>query len=427
MLKKLIIILIFISTKLCAQENFITRCNQKVIDVIMEDVFNPPVASRIHAYTNIAAYEVLANSNHQLTSLSNQLNGLQPLPKATQKIDIELAAEIAFLETAKKLVYSEHLITQFINQEIALWQTTHTDTQLLQPSIVYGKTVADSMFSWIKKDNYIYTRTLMRYQLSDSLGAWQPTAPEYANALEPNWHLMRSLVASNSLYVPIAKNISYSDQKKSLFYKNALALNQLYSKLDSSKIKTALYWDDNPKTAVAKGHLTYFVHKATPGAHWLKIAIQACKANHFSNTQTSEVMTMASIAMFEGFLNCWTQKYISNSIRPETYIQRKINQRFKPIIETPPFPEYPSGHSMVSSAIAEMLMHYIPQPYSFTDSSQVYLGIEPRQFLSFTQAAQQASISRFYGGIHFMPALTNGQKAGKQITNYILKHIRTHE
>jgi hypothetical protein len=355
------------------------------------------------------------------------LKGFTKIPIPTNKINTSLAAEIAFLETAKKLVYSEHLISQFINQEIVDWQKNLLDTLLIQQSIQYGKQVAAHIIDWAKKDNYIYTRTLMRYQLSTDKSAWQPTAPEFANALEPNWKYIRSLVADTSLYADIPPSISFSENKNSKFYKQAMAIYKMYHQLDSNKINTAIYWDDNAKTAVAKGHVTYFIHKATPGAHWLKIAMQNCKANNFSEMQTAEVLTMASIAMFESFLNCWSAKYKYNTIRPETYIQRLIDPRFKPLIETPSFPEYPSGHSTVSAAMAAMLTSLIPQTKAFTDSSQVYLGIAPRWFASFNDAAKQASISRYYGGIHFMQALDNGAAQGKKITTYILKNIRTHE
>jgi hypothetical protein len=157
----------------------------------------------------------------------------------------------------------------------------------------------------------------------------------------------------------------------------------------------------------------------------MNIAMQACTANNFDEAQTAETMTMLTIALYDGFISCWTNKYMHNTIRPETYIQELINPKFEPFIQTPPFPEYPSGHSCVSAAAATILTYYIPQPYTYADYSLQYLSIAPRYFNSFIDAANEASISRFYGGIHFMPALTNGALQGKNVANYILKKIKT--
>ncbi len=408
-----------------AQNIDLVFCNNKVIEVIMDDVFNAPVASRIHAYSNIAAYEVAIIGNHKYTSVAGQLTDFTSIPTIAVAVNHTHASWYTHLYTAQKFVYSEYKIDAAIGSIDSFLFTVYKDTTAINNLHTYAKQVANHIFDWAKKDNYIYTRTLSRYVLSDSLGAWQPTAPDYGNALEPNFSLMRSFVAVAPLYVPITPNNKYSSKKNSACFKNALALNKLYTNLDSTKIKTALYWDDNPKTLITAGHMGFFIHKVSPGGHWLKITGQATQQNNFNNVATAHTYMLASIAMYEGFLNCWSQKYISNSIRPETYIQRCINNKFKPVIETPPFPEYPSGHSTVSAAISTILMQTIPQPFTFTDSSQAYLNMPLRTYNSFSAAAQEASISRYYGGIHFMPALNNGAKHGTAIANYILKKIKT--
>ena len=121
----------------------------------------------------------------------------------------------------------------------------------------------------------------------------------------------------------------------------------------------------------------------------------------------------------------WTQKYAFNSIRPETYINRLIAPTWKSFIETPPFPEYTSGHSTISGAASSVLMLLILQPYSFTDSTEIHIDLPARKFNSFKEAADEASISRFYGGIHFMPSLTIGLKQGTEIGTYLIEHLKT--
>ncbi len=406
------------------QNYFVNKCNLKLTEVIMEDIFSPPVASRIQEYANIACYEVLTQQFTYIKTMAGHLNELTPIPKATENVNLLIAAEVAFIETAKKMVYSEKILSDFLSEDL---KTTNmwTDSSIIIESTNYGKQVAAHIFAWAKEDNYIHTRTLERYVQSNKPDAWRPTAPEYANALEPNWYLMRSFIENNSSYIKIVPNIPYSENKKSQYYKNAMQVYKTSLQKDSAKIKTALYWDDNPNTAVYKGHMTFFVHKVTPGGHWIKITAQTIEEKRMNIDAAAELFTMVAIATYEGFLTCWAEKYKSNAVRPETYINKLIAPRWTPLIETPPFPEYTSGHSVISAASASILTHYIPQPYRFTDNSQRYLAIEPRSYESFLKAADEASISRFYGGIHYMPALNNGNKQGKDIAAYILKKIHT--
>jgi PAP2 superfamily len=409
---KLLLLLIIICSTHCISaqtNNFIVRANQKLIAVVMEDVLNPPVASRAYMYPNIAAYQVLAMGNNTLKDMSGQIVHLPKLLKPTNTINYNIAADIAFCIVARKLIFSEYLMDSFMDSELQLWHTTISDTTLINASVKYGQQSAKQIIEWIAKDNYTTVKTLQRYVLADSLAAWKPTPPEYTIALEPNWPLMRSIsMANNSLHC-VPNIVKYSEQKKSLFYKQALAAYTQSKNMDSIKKAIALFWDCNPNISVTKGH----------------IALEACKNLQKTESETAEISTMVTIAVYDGFISCWDNKFKTNSIRPETYITKLIDKTWEPLIQTPPFPEYPSGHSCISAAAATILNFYIPQAYSYTDSTEMYINIPPRHFMSFAAAAQEASISRFYGGIHFMPALTNGAKQGTLVAQHILKTIKT--
>ena len=127
---------------------------------------------------------------------------------------------------------------------------------------------------------------------------------------------------------------------------------------------------------------------------------------------------MVSIGLYDGFISCWDEKYRSNLVRPETYINENINPDWIPLLQTPPFPEHTSGHSVVSSVSAEILSNLMGDAIAFTDSVEVEYGLYPRSFTSLRQAAEEACISRFYGGIHYMPAITVGAEQGKQAVSY---------
>ena len=408
--------------------NFLYRCNEKLVEIIMEDLFTPPVASRVQLYPNIAAYEVLCFKDKKLRSLAGQLKGLDRIDAPVKTVDLSLSAFIAFTAVARKLVYSEYLIDDFQKKEIRNWLSAfHNDTVLLENSIAFGRRSAAQIIDWLKKDNYDYTRTLTRYVVVDSAGAWQPTSPDYANAIEPNWPYIRSLVFDSATMIKAIPALPYSEKKTSAFYKSAMKVYQQSVRADTTQHSIALFWDCNPNITRSAGHFTYFIHKVSPGGHWIRITGQALKNLNMDESRSAQVYTMVAIGLFEGFLCSWSDKYTYNSQRPETYINKLIEPKWRPYIETPPFPEYPSAHSVISSTTATLLTALIHQPYAFNDSSEMYINLPLRHFDSFRQASDEASVSRFYGGIHFMEALNNGIEQGNRIGNYILQKLKLNQ
>ena len=410
-----------------AEGNYLVRCNEKLVKVIIEDIFTPPVASRVHIYPNIAAYEIIVLKDSSIKSLQPILKEFTTIPKPSEKIDFDIAAMIAFCRVAKKLVYSEHLILEFEKNEIQNLKNKNIDTILLNKSIEYGYRVALHIIDYLLKDNYDYTRTLIRYELINHPSAWKPTPPEYMNALEPNWWYMRSFIFDSSTIVRAIPNIEYSENKNSTYFKNALVLYNTSKKLTKYQLATAQYWDDNPNTAISNGHMTYFIHKATPSGHWLRIAGQNILELKYHVTKTAEIYTLLTLGIYEGIISCWKEKYQSNAVRPENYINKMFDPKWKPNIETPPFPEYTSGHSVISGVSSTILSRLISENKSFIDSSEMEYGIPPRMFKNFKAAAQDASISRYYGGIHYMPSLDNGLLQGAEIANILIQKIKGHD
>jgi hypothetical protein len=173
------------------------------------------------------------------------------------------------------------------------------------------------------------------------------------------------------------------------------------------------------------GHVMYASKKISPGGHWMNITRLACQKTGAGVMQSLETYACLSITISDAFISCWDEKYRSLVIRPETYINKYIDGSWMPFLQTPPFPEYTSGHSVLSTASAVILTRIFGQNFSYTDSTEVEFGIAPRHFDSFEQAADEAAISRFYGGIHYMPSIVNGAEEGKQIGIFMTKKIIT--
>jgi hypothetical protein len=172
------------------------------------------------------------------------------------------------------------------------------------------------------------------------------------------------------------------------------------------------------------GHVMYATKKISPGGHWINITALACRQTKADVAKSTAAYACVSITLADAFISCWDEKYRSIVIRPETYINNYIDQSWMPLLQTPPFPEYTSGHSVVSSASAVVLTSLFGDNFSYTDSTENEFGLHPRSFTSFNQAAEEAAVSRYYGGIHYDAAIVNGLTEGRKIGNYVLQHLK---
>jgi hypothetical protein len=149
----------------------------------------------------------------------------------------------------------------------------------------------------------------------------------------------------------------------------------------------------------------------------------ACKKARLSLDSAIFVHTIVATTLHDAFISCWQEKYKSDRIRPETAINKYIDSEWRPLLQTPPFPEYSSGHSVVSSSVSVVLTHLLGDNFGFTDTSEVFFGLPERRFNSFYEAANEAAISRLYGGIHFRDACEGGLAQGKKVGQFVLNSL----
>lgn len=406
------------------KEKTLHGLNTLLINTVMTDNFSPVVSSRIYVYPNIAFYECIRIDDPSLPSLSGKLNGLGklPAPPANGKVDNFIAACISFSHVAQTLVGSEYKFSDW-RKSFADSLFSHADSILTQNSILYGRTIADSIINWTKKDNYLKSRGMTRFVYSTAPGAWQPTPLDYAQALEPYWNSIRPLTMTSASQFSPKEKLLYSKSKNSVFYKNVMEVYTISKNLDTLQKATALYWDDNPNVSVNIGHLNYFIHKVSPGGHWILIGQQACIQKNMQVAKAAQVYALTSIAIFDAFISCWDEKYRGNLIRPITIINRIIDKNWTPYIQTPPFPEFSSGHSVTSDAAAVVLTALLGDNFEFTDEIEIQFGNKARTFKSFLEAAYESTWSRVYGGIHYPETARISIVQGKEIGNHVLKTL----
>lgn len=406
-------------------EGSITKYNRQLTDVIVADIFTPPVASRIYAYSNIAAYEGIRFMDSLRPSLSGQLNALLPLtePKANTEYYYPLTSLVAFTDVAKALVFDLERVDNMQKQLLKEVQEIGIDAKTYENSVALGKTLAEEILQRAGSDGYLRRTALPRFSVNDNPGRWQPTPPDYMEAIEPHWNTIKPFVLDSAGQFDPGLPTNFDVTDSSQFYKEAKEVYETVKNLDSTQFEIAKFWDCNPNISTTKGHVMYFQQQISPGGHWVHITAQVLDEKKTNAVDASATLAQVSIAIADAFISCWDQKYKSSLTRPETYINTYIDSDWEPILQTPAFPEHTSGHSVASSAAATVLTNIFGENHAFVDATEVPYGLPVRSYQSFNQAAGEAAISRLYGGIHYKPAIELGVLQGRQVGHHILKKL----
>lgn len=406
-------------------ENSLAKFNRELTDVIVADIFTPPVASRIYAYPNIAAYEGIRFLDSTRLSLVGQLNGLEKLskPDKNKPYYYPLVSIVAFTSVAKSLVFDMERVENMQNKLLEEVRHIGMDSKMYENSISYGNLLAEEILNWANDDGYLRRTALPRYSVNDDPGRWRPTPPDYMEAIEPHWNSLRPFVLDSANQFDPGLPTPFDIDEESLFFREAREVYQTVIDLDPEQLEIAKFWDCNPNISHTKGHVMYFQQQISPGGHWIHIAAQIIEDQKDDAAGAAATMAKVSIALADAFISCWDQKYKSSLTRPETFINKYIDPDWTPILQTPAFPEHTSGHSVASASAATVLTQIYGDNYAFIDSTEVPYGLPKRSYTSFLQASQEAAISRLYGGIHYKPAIEKGVKQGQDVGRFILENI----
>ncbi len=397
----------------------------KLTQLIIYDVFSPPVASRIYAYASLASYETIRYKDPKYISIIKQLRGFDspPEPQKNKKYNFTLAATKAFFTVVRKVTFSVDSLKTYENGVYERYKN-ELDDSTYQRSIAFGEQMGKVILKRASVDNYPQTRGKPKFLGSNNPGKWHPTPPDYLDGVEYCWGTMKTFVLDSSTQFCPVPPPAYSEDKNSVYFKQNLEVYEQSQKLTQEQKDIARYWDDNPFVIEHSGHMMFANKKITPGGHWIGITAIACKKTHADAVKTAQAYALTSVAMFDAFICCWQEKYKTNYIRPVTVINDKIDKDWLPRLQTPPFPEYPSGHSTITRAAAVMLTHLFGDNFAFQDTSDLhYIGMQ-RHFNSFVQAANEASISRFYGGIHYVNSVNMGADQGKKVSDHIISKLK---
>lgn len=398
----------------------------QLTDVIVYDIFSPPVASRVYSYSNIAAYEVLAQSYpDRLHSLAGQITGFESPNAPEAGVDPHLAALHAYLTVGKTLIFSEEKIDEYREALYARLKENGLPSSVQEKSLEYGAYMAAHIMKWADKDMYKQTRTFPKYTISNETFAWKPTPPDYMEGIEPHWNKIRPLILDSASQFPPVPPLTLTLDEDSPFYQQLKQVYDVGVNLTDEQRAIAKFWDCNPYVSHHRGHAMFATKKITPGGHWIGIVEQVTRKSKSDFEETVNAYTRTSIALFDGFISCWDEKWRSIVVRPETLINQYIDQEWVPLLQTPPFPEYTSGHSVISRSAAVTLTDIFGDNYAFADSTEMAFGLPVRSFDSFLAASEEAAISRLYGGIHYMMAIRNGVDQGERVGKFVVANLKT--
>ena len=394
--------------------------------VMMHDVVNPPAASRFYSYCLLGACESMSVSDSSIPGILKLVEGYLPSSKNiyTRTSDPQITALFSILETGKQMLPSGYMIQGDQDDLVLKLRKRKVPMKVISESMDAAVQIAKDIIRYAATDNYNKLSTRLRYTPKKGEGYWYPTPPSYLEAVEPNWRTIRPfLIDSCNQFAP-AKPVAYSNDTTSEFFRLANEVYLVGNKLTPAQLHIAAFWDCNPFAIENSGHLALGFKKISPGGHWMNIAAIAASKARLTFGQTILLESAVAISLMDAFISCWDEKYRSHRIRPETFINKKISVKWQPLLQTPPFPEYPSGHSVISTAAAEVLTYYLGDNFSYTDDTEVMFEIPARTFTSFRAAAAEAAISRLYGGIHFRDAIVNGQEEGGRVGRYIVDKLK---
>lgn len=392
--------------------------NQDMLtQVIIYDVFSPPVASRIYSYASLAAFEAVKHQQKGEASLTANMKGFPEMPKPSSdsSYDFSLAASQAFFSTVHKLVFSLDSLKDYEEKVMDQFKSAISDDAVFERSIRFGNAVSAAILQRAATDHYKETRGMAKHLGNNQPGQWQPTSPDYMDATEPHWmKIMPLMLDSAKLFLPPPPP-KYNADSNSSFMTMVKEVFDIRNHLTKEQQDIAYFWDDNPFVLTHAGHLTIGNKKQTPGGHWMGITTIACRSSKANEVTTAKAYALVGSALLDGFINCWATKYHYNYVRPVTVINDRLDKYWQPYLQTPPFPEYTSGHSTISASVATVLTKLFGDHFAFhDDADKKYIGVE-KDFPSFMAAAEEASVSRLYGGIHYRMSLDTGVAYGKKV------------
>jgi len=395
------------TTKLAASEIPLIW-NEAILSAIRESRTPPPVAARNLALVSVAMHDAMVSVERHFRPIEV---AVRPMPGAS----VEAAVTQAAHEIAGRLYPAfQERFQAVLSQTLASIE----DLRARVRGVRLGRELGESLWNARVDDG---SSRPIEFVVSDEAGRWKPTPPRFAPALLPHWAHVRPMTRGiRRLRPPDAFPALRSDQYAADF--ETVQRMGAVSSGQRTEDQTAIahFWADGAGTF-------------TPPGHWNQIARTFAERNSIGLRRSVRMFATLNVALFDASIACWKCKYETDVWRPVTAIREadsdgnprtNADPAWTPLLETPPFPSYVSGHSTFSTAAATVLTLFFGPRASFEDSGDPAGRFAVRRFRSFHEAADEAGMSRIYGGIHFPSDNIDGQFLGRQVARAVLARFR---
>lgn len=380
--------------------------------------YTPPVAARMFGYVGLALYEAVRPGIPNGLSMGGQITDLQvsDIPQHDPNLEYHWVlvgnAALAEIVSACYAPASEQnkFLVASLEQKYREQFRNKVHDGIIERSIAHGKAVAKAVAAYANRDGQelcYQTNFPASFTAPTGAGLWVPTPPAFQKIpMQPFWGKVRTFYPNNANISSVPAPPTYSTSKTSPFYQQALEVYTAVKNLTDEQKVIAEYWSDDPGKTF------------TPPGHSISIARQVLEKESASLAKAAETFARVGMGVHDAFVACWNAKFTYNLMRPVSYIKDQIEAGWNTHLTTPPFPEYTSGHSTQSGATAQILSDLFGYNYAFTDRahmSRTDINGRPRNFSTFFDFANEAAISRLYGGIHYRVGNEEGLKLGLRV------------
>jgi len=404
------------------QMYLIDTLNKTINEAIIQDGFSPPVASRIYAYCNLAAYEAFYFNSENKLKTETFLNDYSPdfNQSVGGQFDPDLSMLVAFSDVALEMVYRDFIIKKYYQEGLDYYRNKLDETTF-NTSLFVGQAVAKYVLKYASKDMYNEYRSYPLYEIIGKPWSWEPTPPIYGTAIEPHFGKLRPFVYKDIKTIEIKEVNKFDTIKGSDFYNMNLEVYEAGKNITKNQKEIAMHWDGDPMPPYRRlNHINIIKRQLNPIGHFLGIGRILSHKLKESKEQAVENYMRISLACADAMIGCWDKKYKYNLIRPHTYINRYIDVSWDPLLITPLFPEYPSAHSCLAGAAVGVMINLFSDTVSFVDNTGIDYGKPLRSFDKLSDAAKECALSRLYAGVHYKLAIYEGLSMGETVANYHL-------
>jgi PAP2 superfamily len=381
--------------------------NSVLLEIIKAEKTPPPLASRNLAILHAAMYDTV----NAITPTHSPYRVQEEAPAGASP---ECAASIAAHRVLLTLYPQQ---ADRLDEALDHCLETVPEGPARSGSLALGQSVAEKMLALRSNDGAARKTS---YPSGTYVGQWRPTPPDYRSALLPQWpRLTCFCMRSSDQFRPASPpELTSSAYARSLNEVRLLGAT-LSTVRTRDQTDIAWFWADGEGTV-------------TPPGHWNRIAQTVARSRGNSLQENARLFALLNLAMADAAVLCWDCKYHYGFWRPVTairYADRDGNPDtdadpdWTPLLPTPPFPSYTSGHSSFSAAGAAVLAHFFgTDEVAFASRSDSLPGVT-RSFAGFSAAAREAGMSRIYGGIHYDFDNEVGLSTGRALGDYVYSHF----